>query len=279
MEINLSDEQIVELVSPFSDDVVRDRVMAKRAEAFGHLVRLMARPKPDEIGITRSETRLEPFWYGAAQAHYRYDRRQQYQVPVGREVASVTIHDEDYPVTTAERSRTFVLAALEHCVEDMRRELMLDPQRGDERDYARYRAFPTREVPTLAALAEGGAVVVPPEVRSSFLARKLIHLLMRTFQADQIHEERIDIGPIILYYRPVHAFELHWKTKDKRAIVEFDGLTGEMHTEGGQFKTGMVRVLENDALFDIGADAIGMIVPGANIAVKLGRIAARKVIT
>jgi hypothetical protein len=31
-----------------------------------------------------------------------------------------------------------------------------------------------------------------------------------------------------------------------------------------------------DALFDIGSDTAGMLVPGGSVAVKLGRIAARK---
>jgi phosphate starvation-inducible PhoH-like protein len=34
----------------------------------------------------------------------------------------------------------------------------------------------------------------------------------------------------------------------------------------------------NDALFDIGADAVGLVFPGVNVAVKLGRFAARKVV-
>ena len=37
-----------------------------------------------------------------------------------------------------------------------------------------------------------------------------------------------------------------------------------------------MSVLENDDLFDIGADAVGTFVPGANIVIKLGRLAARK---
>jgi hypothetical protein len=46
----------------------------------------------------------------------------------------------------------------------------------------------------------------------------------------------------------------------------------------GDIKKRMVRVLANDALFDIGADVVGTVLPGANVAVKLGRLAARKVV-
>ena len=108
--------------------------------------------------------------------------------------------------------------------------------------------------------------------------RKLAQLLLKTFQADKIYEERIDVDPVILYCRPVYAFEYYWKAKEKRSTVEFDALTGEVRAEAGQIKKQVVNVLENDALFDIGADAIGTVMPGANVAVKLGRLAARKVV-
>jgi hypothetical protein len=99
---------------------------------------------------------------------------------------------------------------------------------------------------------------------------------MKTIQADKIHEQHIDVEQVLLYYRPVFAFEFLWKARDKRSVVEFDALTGEMRAEPGQLKRHIVNVLNNDDLFDIGADAVGTFVPGANIAVNLGRLAARK---
>jgi hypothetical protein len=277
MDINLGDEKIIELLAPFSDDDIKERAMAKRIDAFGQLARFMQRPKPDEIVISQTEKRYEPFWYGSAQARYSYDRRHRYNVNVAPEVQSVTFYEHEHAVQD-EHGRYFELEAVEHCVENIHRELMLDPLRGDERDYNKYLSFGRNEVASLDALKANGALVIPPEVRSSFLVRKLVQLLMKTFQADKIHEERIDVDQVILYYRPVFAFEYYWKTKEKKSIVEFDALTGEVRAEGGQIKKQVVNVLENDALFDIGADAIGTVLPGANIAVKLGRLAARKAI-
>jgi hypothetical protein len=277
MEINLGEEKIVELVSPFAAEVVQDRIMARRMDAFGQLARLMQRPKAEEIVVSQSEKRYEPFWFGAASAHYSYDRRRKYSVEVAPEVQTVTLYDKDHEVMR-DRGRYFTLEGMEHCAEDIHRQMMLDPVRGDERDFSRYMGFNKREVDNLEALRDGGAVVVPPEVRSSFLVRKLLQTLMKTFQADKIFEERIDVDQVALYYHPVYAFEFHWVPKDKRTILEFDGLTGEIRAEGGQIKKQMVSVLENDALFDIGADAIGTFLPGANIAVKVGRMAARKAI-
>jgi hypothetical protein len=276
MEINLGEEKIIELVSPYTFSDVHERMIGKKMDAFGALTKLMQRPKWDEIVISGSQRRYEPFWYGSAMAHYSYDRRRRYNVEVTPEVQSVTVYDHDHEVRR-EKASVFSVEAVEHCVEQMRRELMLDPVRGDDRDYSRYTAAPNkREVPALDALEQEGAVVVPPEVRSSFLVRRLIQSLVKTFQADVVNEERIDIDYIYLYYRPVYAFEYHWVTRDKRAVWEFDAVTGEIRTEGGQIKRQVNAVLENDALFDVGSDAIGTIVPGAGVAVKLGRLAARK---
>lgn len=272
MDITISQEQILELESPFSEEVIREKALAKRVDAFGQLVKFMQRPKPEEIEISETQRRFEPFWYGSARAIYKYDRRHRYEVPAAPEVQSVTIYDRDHAV----EKKVFQLDAMEHCEEELTRELMLEPQHGSERDYRRYFAFPGKEVENLQTLQTGDTMVVLPEVRSSFLVGKLTQSLMKTIQADTIHEQRIEVDKVILYLRPVYAFEFHWKSRDKRQVIELDALTGELRAEAGQIKKQLTGVLENDDLFDIGSDVVGTFVPGANIAIKLGRLAARK---
>ena len=65
---------------------------------------------------------------------------------------------------------------------------------------------------------------------------------------------------------------LNWKLKDKTAVAEFDAVTGEMRNAKA-LRPSLNINISRDALFDIGADTIGMIVPGANIAVKLAKVA------
>ena len=101
---------------------------------------------------------------------------------------------------------------------------------------------------------------------------------MRTFQADTIKEERIDVDEVALFLRPVYVVEYLWQSKDKRQVLFFDALSGESRVAPSDAMKQIARVLDNDALFDIGADTVGAVVPGANIAIKLGRLAARKVI-
>ena len=277
MEINLGDERIVELLSVFSPEQVQEKALAKRADVFGQVVRLIQRPKPEEIEITATQRRLEPFWYAAATARYVYDRRHTYTVQAPAEVRSVTVSGTEIPVTL-EPSNSFQLEAVDHCIEEFRRELILDAMQGQEADLGKYLNYPSSAVPDLSALEQGGAIVVPPEVRGSFVVRKLAALLIKTFQADQIHEERIDVEQVTLFYRPVYDIEFEWKPKQKKQVMQFDALTGELKAAPGDIKKQVARVLANDALFDIGADVVGTVLPGANIAVKLGRLAARKVV-
>ncbi len=72
-----------------------------------------------------------------------------------------------------------------------------------------------------------------------------------------------------LYYRPVYAFQYVWQAKDKRATVEVDGLTGEFKPTGKAFGSQLKRVLNRDMLLELGADIVGLVVPGASIALKL----------
>ena len=277
MDINLGAEQIVELQTAFTPEQIQEKALAKRVDAFGQMAKFIQRPKPEDIEISTTQKRLEPFWYATALSRYVYDRRATYRVPVSPEVESVRVEESEY-VVSGDKNRTFPLNGMEHCVEEARQEIALDAVSGKDIKIEKYLTFPKTVVADLASLEHSGTLVIAPEVRGSFVVRKLVSLLMKTFQADKIHEEKIDVAEVTLYYRPVFAIEYLWKAKEKKQVVEFDGLTGELKAESGEIKKKVVGVLENDVLFDIGADAVGTVFPGVNVAIKLGRLAARKTI-
>lgn len=277
MEINLGVEQIAELQSPFTAEHINDKAQAKRIDAFGQMAKFVQRPKPEDIEITATQKRLEPFWYAAATARYVYERKATYRVSASPEAHTILLNGVEYPVSQ-DKAHTFTLGVIDRCVEELEQDLFVDAASGKQVKYEKYLSFPKSIVGDVAALQQSNALIVPPEVKSSFVVRKLASMLMKTFQADKVLEEKIDVAEVTLYYRPVFAVEFCWKAKDKKQVVEFDGLTGEARAESGEIKKKMVSVLENDALFDIGADAVGTVFPGVNVAIKLGRLAARQVI-
>ncbi len=278
MEINLGNERIVVLQAAYTADQIREKALSRRVDVFGRVVKLIQRIKPEDIEITVFQKRFEPFWFASASTRYVYDRKHAYRVGVSPEVQAVTVYGNKHAVAH-EQKNTFELEAMEHCVEEFRKESSFDAMQGNEADFSKYLTYPKTEVPEMAALKNEGSIVVPPEVRGSFVVRKLVQMLIKTIQADKIHEEKIDIKEITLFYRPVYAVEYYWKAKNKKLVVEFDALTGETKVGGVEIKKQVSAVLENNTLFDFGADAVGILIPGANLAVKLGRLAAKKVIS
>jgi hypothetical protein len=98
--------------------------------------------------------------------------------------------------------------------------------------------------------------------------------MLKPLQADTVLEEVVAVEAIDLYYAPVYAFEYYWRPKDKRTVAEFDGLTGEWRREGKTFRQQIGQVLTRDVLFDVGADVVGMFIPGGSIAIKVAKAVA-----
>ena len=275
MEIELADQHVYELDQRLTVEEIRQRAMDRRTGAFGSgLGNLLQRPKPDDIELIASQRRLEPFWHVACQARYVYERTRDYTVPAsGPEVRQVTVLGQEYTIDSAGGRRSFTLPTLEHCRDEFSSELYLDGVSGAPvPDVTAIVGGPRHEVSDLATLSENDTVVVPPEQRASYVVRQLLASMMKPVQADSVTEESMTIQNIDLYYRPWWAFEFHWKPKDKKGIVELDAVTGQMRP-GQALADRVGKMMNREALFDIGADTIGLIVPGGNIAVKVARLA------
>jgi hypothetical protein len=275
MEIELADQHVYELDQRLTVEEIRQRAMDRRSGAFGSgLGNLLQRPKPDDIELIASQRRLEPFWHVACQARYVYERSRDYTVPAsGPEVRQVTVLGQEYTIDSAGGRGTFTMPTLEHCRDEFSSELYLDGVSGAPvTDAAAIVGGPRHEVSDLAALSNDDTVVVPPEQRASYVVRQLLASMMKPVQADSVTEESMTIKNIDLYYRPWWAFEFHWKPKDKKGIVELDAVTGQMRP-GQALADRVGKMMNREALFDIGADTIGLIVPGGNIAVKVARLA------
>lgn len=121
-------------------------------------------------------------------------------------------------------------------------------------------------------LTANETVVLPLEHRASFVIRQLLSEMLKPVQADRVDEESIALERTDLYYRPIWAFEFHWTTKDRRGVLELDAITGQLKA-GEAIMPKLTRMVTRDALFDIGADTVGLLVPGGSIAVKVARAA------
>ncbi|HKY55212.1 MAG TPA: hypothetical protein VJM08_12935 [Anaerolineales bacterium] len=273
MEIYLATEHAYHFIPQFTVDVARDRVEQKKVNLIaGTLGSLFSRAKPEELQLATVENRVEPFWLLEASSRTVYDRARTYAVPVsGSEVKSVTLMGTDFPAVPQPKGEAaFTLTGVEHCIQELESRQTFDGITGAKVDLLKYSGSPKTEIADINSFAPEGILVVPPQVKANAVVRQVTADVVQPVQNVQtIHEERVDIKTIDLNFRPIYAFEYEWTSKNKRSVIEFDPLTGEMRTGGKRWSDQIKGLVTRDLIFDITADTFGMIVPGGSIAVKL----------
>jgi hypothetical protein len=164
----------------------------------------------------------------------------------------------------------FTFTGIEHCLQELQSRQTFDGITGSKVDLLKYVSAAKTEIADLSAFAPEGVLVVPPQVKANAVVRQVTAEVVQPVENVQtIHEERVDITTVDLNFRPIYAFEYEWTTKNKRVVIEFDPLTGDMHTGGKKLSDQIKGLLTRDLIFDVTADAFGTIVPGGSIAVKL----------
>jgi hypothetical protein len=273
MEIYLAPEQATHFVPRISPEVAHDRVEQKKAGYLaGTVGALLSRPNPADIQLVSTENRLEPLWIINASARTAYDRNRSFTLPVGSaEVQRVTLLGQEVQVESRGKEGPCVtLQGVEHCLEQRQASRAFDGLSGEAMDPGKYAPFAKTVIVDLEGFAPGGLLVVPPQIRASAVIRQVLAELVKPVQGAQvIHEERVDVETIELCFRPVYAFEYEWSARGKRSVVEFDALTGETRSGGRKLSAQIKSIVTRDLLFDLSADAVGMLVPGGSIAVKL----------
>ena len=271
MEISLAEEHAYYFIPQISLDAARERIEKKKttlvAGMFGTLI---TRPNPADIQLVSVENRLEPYWIVTAACHTSYDRQQVYTVPVkGDEVHEVTIFEHRLRLNST-KTPTFTLNGVEHCVEEHRVTHFFDGLSGQKYDLNRFQRFSKTEITDLEHFALESVLVVPAQMKASAIIRQAIsEVVQPVSKAQIIHEERVDIEALELNFRPVYAFEYEWANKGKRVVVEFDALLGDTRTGGRRWSDDIKGILTRELFFDVTADAVGLLVPGGGIAVKL----------
>lgn len=272
MDIYLATEHAYHYIPQFSVDIARDRVEQKKMNLVsGTLGTFFSRSKPEELQLATVENRVEPFWLLVASSRTVYDRVGTYTVPVGSEVKSITMLGQELPALPQPKGNpAFTLTGVEHCVQELQTRQTFDGIIGTKVDLLKYTNSPKTEIADINTFSPEGILVIPPQVKANAVVRQVTtEVLQPVKNAQTIHEERLNIETVDLNFRPVYAFEYEWAAKNKRVVIEFDPLTGEMRTGGKRWSDQIKGMLTRDLIFDITADAFGTIVPGGSIAVKL----------
>jgi hypothetical protein len=265
MDVKLAEERILVFNDQFSMDHAEGRAATRRIDAFGTMAKVagfLSKPKESEFELIYKERRLQPFWHVSCSAVFVYERSREHVVHLEPEVREATIYGQDLIVT----DRQITVPVVEHCREDFHRDLTFDALNGQQAaDLAKrlpYDSLPSSQE-ELAEVAKEGTVVVPPQATSSVVVRQVLGGLMNRIEADKVLEETVAFEAIDLCYRPVYAFR--YRRQNKEAVVEFDGLTGEVSTGGSTFETYLGKIMDTKFLLDAGVEAVDLLVPGANL--------------
>ena len=259
------DEKICIFEDVYNDVSARAQAERDKLGAFGMLARmkLWDRPKETEITLANTEKRYEPFWMAKAARRTSYTRKVAYHIKIEHpHVVTVELLGQSLPV---DARRELQLAAVEDCDNITSLTHFVDALRHDTPektliDYAGRFAF--------GELADSSQPqFIAPTLTAASVLQQVKSRLSAPIEADAIAGDEVDIESLTLFYRPVYAFQFGWR--DRTGVIEIDGLSGRVNKEGDMLG-GAVRKLGNrDALFDLGADFAGMVVPGGTIVVKL----------
>jgi len=274
MEIKVADQRALVIEASLGFAEAQKKAWTKKLDAFGTINKVasfLTKPKNEDFELAYKEFRFQPFWHVAARARYVYDRNSNYQVSVGgTEVCTVTLEGNDFEVTNGH----IHVSVVEHCRQESEEDVLIDGMTGERnKELTKYLKLSAKDVPTeqLQESLPKDAIVVPPQARVSGIVREMLSRMIQGIQADKIFEEHAEISCVDLYYHPVYAFQYNWKAKGKEAILELDGATGEVRSGARTFKEYIGKVIDRDFLFDLGADAAGMLIPGGSIAVKVAK--------
>jgi hypothetical protein len=209
------------------------------------------------------ERRLQPFWRLHSRAIATYERTRTLSIPVPADVLSVRLGDQTIMV----EDRQLAVIGLESCRDESERDVLVDGLTGVQTPaLTRYLQFPgrTASAEDLAATVRDGTVVVPPASKASALVREVLSSAIGRIDADRILEDRVSVDLVDLCYRPVYAFR--YRHAGKEAVVEFDGLTGDVRPDGASFEQYLGKTLDPKFLLDLGVEAVNMFIPGAQLA-------------
>ncbi|MEN3973986.1 hypothetical protein WJU21_02620 [Emcibacter sp. SYSU 3D8] len=266
MDVQLAEERMFVLNDKFTMDHAEGRAATKRVDAFGTMAKVagfLSKPKENEFELVYRERRLQPFWRVTCDAVFAYERQREHVLRLAPEVREITLFGESRLAV----SQQVLLPVMESCREEVQRDVTFDAITGQTAPELAARLLYETEVvddSRLAAIAGEGTVIVPPQASASVVVRQVLTTLMNKIEADRVIEENVAFTSVDLYYRPVYAFR--YRRQNKEAVVELDGLTGDVQTGGATFETYLGKVLDTRFLLDAGAEAADLLIPGVNLA-------------
>lgn len=265
--IKIDGEKLLAIEDVLGMEKAREKANDQKTKAFGLLAGLLSRPKAEDIDIAYEEKHYDAFWHVLGKSRFEYKRRKSFKVPVESVVQEVEALGTSFQTSS---QKYFEIEGVERCVEEHREEVMVNAKDGSQGDFVKYLKYPVKQIASTDELTSDGTAIVAMDAKPAFLVRKVVNELIKPIQADQILDEQIGITELALYFVPIYTFEFHWKAKDKRVTVSFDGATGQLLPQPNKITERMRKSFSNDELFEFGKE-VANFVPGGGLALMVGK--------
>ncbi len=267
MKVQVAQVRIFTFIEQQSMDRAEGLAWARKADAFGTLSKLFSRPKDEEFELLYKERRYIPFWHATAKSLITFDRSAQYPIPVkGAEIKSVTIEGNDYGIVDGKA----IITGIEHCELADSVQVYVDALTGAKNaKLAEYLALQATEVSPeeIDQLVTDGAIVVPPVMAAPSIAREAVAGLPKKINADVVNEETLELETLDIYFRPVYAFQYRWLTKEREAVIEYDGLTGKLEMDGRVYPEAADQAVPADMFKGVNEETILGLLPEGRLAI------------
>lgn len=224
--------------------------------------------KDENIELTRTERRLEPFWHIEVKRTINYDSEKTYRAEVENEDATaVFIEDatQEIKVNTPQNMNIQTSYISFKVTEKCQREIVFSSViDGMERSQIResllkgyiqdkkYRRKPLES-----------EVVEPSLLQTGLLQRARQKLNDTQVINEKKLEEDTTIECLEIYFRPVFVFEYQHKKDNRTVIIEVDGLTGEVQDSGTSWFSQKANQEKMQSLLkNVISEVAGSLVPG-----------------
>jgi hypothetical protein len=268
-KIKIEGEKLLLLEDVLGWEKARAMAVENKSKAFSSVLTFLSKPNPEEIDVIYEEKRYEAFWHVVGTSSFEYKRKNRYIIPVAKEVLDVDLLEKNFSVS--KEGGNIQIEGVEHCQENYREEFMIDANTDQDGDFSKYLKAPFLNISSTEELTKDGTPVVDLESRSSNLVRRMLQSLVKPYKADEIINEDISIHELSLYFYPLYTFEYHWRTKDKKAVVAFDGVTSEINLKADKIGETLRKNFTSDDLFEFSKEIAANLVPGGGLMMMMGK--------
>jgi len=262
--LNIEEKNILAFFPKISISEAAKKAEENKHRCLSFFSRIIYRPKDDEIKLSGSTAHYLPFWQIEFAANVEYIREKPLKLDLDKTVNEVKIGDQYFKV----KDGSLKLKIDEKCSADQQQTSFIDAISGDSIDPGELLSSGHKRLNSISELINNDIEVIPPRIRASIPVRNMIHSLMQPLKAIEILSQTLNIQKLNLCFRPVYTFEYLWESRKQSVSFCIDGVTGRVYEGNGIVQSSDNRISEA-SLFDIGADAIGLVVPGGDIAAKI----------